>query len=134
MTTTALQVDTAFADAFRALIEQEADREMKVARERGYAAFAELGFPTPRLEDWKYTDVRSVGSKQWTVGGSASDLVDAHLLNQFSAERNGFTALNQALGAYRVVRIDSDTSVSEDRKSTRLNSSHIPLSRMPSSA
>ena len=30
-----------------------------------------------------------------------------------------------------VVQLSSD---SEDRKSTRLNSSHIPLSRMPSSA
>lgn len=113
MTTTALQVDTAFADAFRSLIEQEADPEMKVARERGYAGFVELGFPTPRLEDWKYTDVRSVAGKQWAVGSSASDLVDAHLLNQFSAERNGFTALNQAFGAYRVVRIDEDTSLTE---------------------
>ena len=28
----------------------------------------------------------------------------------------------------------ADSSVFEDRKSTRLNSSHIPLSRMPSSA
>ena len=28
----------------------------------------------------------------------------------------------------------SQTQVSSDRKSTRLNSSHIPLSRMPSSA
>ena len=30
--------------------------------------------------------------------------------------------------------IDLGRSLGEDRKSTRLNSSHIPLSRMPSSA
>ena len=30
--------------------------------------------------------------------------------------------------------IKTGTSIQEDRKSTRLNSSHIPLSRMPSSA
>jgi len=111
MSTTALQVDTAFADEFRSLIELEPDPEIKVARERGYKAFAELGLPTPRLEDWKYTDVRTVGGRQWAVGSSSSDLVDAHLLNQFSAERNGFTALNQAFGAYRVVRIDADESL-----------------------
>ena len=36
---------------------------------------------------------------------------------------------------YPVVQINvDDVQVKEDRKSTRLNSSHIPLSRMPSSA
>ena len=38
-----------------------------------------------------------------------------------------------ALGA-RIQGAGTDTLVIEDRKSTRLNSSHIPLSRMPSSA
>ncbi|HTH51782.1 MAG TPA: Fe-S cluster assembly protein SufD [Pyrinomonadaceae bacterium] len=106
-------METAFAEEFRVLLEREADPEMKVARERGYAAFKELGFPTPKLEDWKYTDVRKAVSENWRIAESSSDLIDAHLLNQFSAERNGFTALNQALGAYRVVRIDNDTSLSE---------------------
>ena len=36
---------------------------------------------------------------------------------------------------FRLIRdIDKDPDDLEDRKSTRLNSSHIPLSRMPSSA
>jgi len=30
--------------------------------------------------------------------------------------------------------LDDDDNVQEDRKSTRLNSSHVDLSRMPSSA
>ena len=34
----------------------------------------------------------------------------------------------------RVARLDQAQTVDIDRKSTRLNSSHIPLSRMPSSA
>ena len=44
------------------------------------------------------------------------------------------------LGVLDLVKItgsDKETTISamaEDRKSTRLNSSHIPLSRMPSSA
>jgi Fe-S cluster assembly protein SufD len=113
MTTTALQMETAFAEDFRSLIEREADPEMKVARERGYAAFKELGFPTPKLEDWKYTDVRKAAAEKWRVAESSSDIIDAHLLNQFTVERNGFTALNQALGAYRIVRIDNDASVAE---------------------
>ena len=40
--------------------------------------------------------------------------------------------------AYDVIevlnRMNEDHTVETDRKSTRLNSSHIPLSRMPSSA
>ena len=42
-------------------------------------------------------------------------------------------AFYQALGVERTV-IDTRSGDDEDRKSTRLNSSHIPLSRMPSSA
>ena len=113
MTTTALKVETAFGEAFRELLASEQDAGLKIARERGYDAFVDIGFPTPRLEDWKYTDVRSLVGKQWSVASGASDLIDAHLMNQFSVERNGFTALNQALGAYRVVRIAKDTSVAE---------------------
>src|SRR4051812_23974552 len=105
--------ETVFSAAFRDLLERETDSEIKVARERGYAAFAELGFPTPRLEDWKYTDVRSLAGREWSVLESSSEFVDAHLLNFFRAERNGFTALNQAFGSYRVVRIAKDTSVAE---------------------
>ena len=35
---------------------------------------------------------------------------------------------------YPVIQINVDDEQVKDRKSTRLNSSHIPLSRMPSSA
>ena len=37
-------------------------------------------------------------------------------------------------GPIIVVKIDDTPDAHPDRKSTRLNSSHIPLSRMPSSA
>jgi Fe-S cluster assembly protein SufD len=113
MTTTALKVETVFTEAFRELIARETDPALKVGRERAYDAFADLGFPTPRLEDWKYTDVRAVGSRHWAVGSGMSQAVDAHLLNQFNVERNGFTALNQAFGEYHVVRVPKDTSLNE---------------------
>ena len=42
---------------------------------------------------------------------------------------------SDGLAAQRVMGQDVDVEItSVDRKSTRLNSSHIPLSRMPSSA
>ena len=42
------------------------------------------------------------------------------------------TILNKATGSVTLFAFDKGQSL--DRKSTRLNSSHIPLSRMPSSA
>ena len=39
-----------------------------------------------------------------------------------------------ALGDTLISELRAHPEVAEDRKSTRLNSSHIPLSRMPSSA
>ena len=48
-------------------------------------------------------------------------------------EINSVYTLKLMSGEELVVKVvDSDTDT--DRKSTRLNSSHIPLSRMPSSA
>ena len=52
---------------------------------------------------------------------------NAHLLH---LQTDSF-AKHKALGEYYEEIIDL---VDRDRKSTRLNSSHIPLSRMPSSA
>ena len=42
--------------------------------------------------------------------------------------------LNELIGQKRVLLVSCDKNNPPDRKSTRLNSSHIPLSRMPSSA
>ena len=45
-----------------------------------------------------------------------------------------FTIVISGCTQTQIKNIGNDTSVHQDRKSTRLNSSHIPLSRMPSSA
>ena len=116
MTSTGLKVETVFADAFREMIARENDPVLKIARERAYDAFADLGFPTPRLEDWKYTDVRPISGREWRIESRGSGSVDAHRLNQFDVERNGFTALNQAFGEYRLVRVPKDTSPDEPIK------------------
>ena len=113
MTTTALKVETVFADAFRELLARESDPTLKIARERAFDAFVDLGFPHPKLEDWKYTDVRPISSREWRMESGERDTVDAHLLNQFNVERNGFTALNQAFGEYHVLRIPKDMSLAE---------------------
>src|SRR4051794_2529286 len=116
MSTTALKLETIFADAFRELISRESDPALRVAREHGYDAFADIGFPTQRHEDWKYTDVRPISSRQWAVASSGANTIDAHLLNQFNVERNGFTALNQAFGEYHLIRVPKDMSLEQPIK------------------
>jgi Fe-S cluster assembly protein SufD len=111
--TTATASETVYTEAFKKLIAGEADASRKIARERAFEAFGEIGFPHPRLEDWKYTDARPITSRNWRIENGQSAGVDAHLLNQFSVERNGFTALNQAFGEYHVVRVAKDTSLDE---------------------
>ena len=54
----------------------------------------------------------------------------AHALGEVAGGMLGGD-LDLAPGA---VGIEEDEQIDRDRKSTRLNSSHIPLSRMPSSA
>ena len=46
----------------------------------------------------------------------------------------GFDHQSQANEAWRAFRSEREASTREDRKSTRLNSSHSSVSRMPSSA
>jgi Fe-S cluster assembly protein SufD len=112
MTTTAAP-ETVYTEQFKKLLTGEMDPAMKVARERAFAEFARLGFPTQKHEDWKYTDVSRVASEEWQVVSQTSGSTDSHLLNQFNVERNGFTALNQAFGEYTIVRVAKDTSLDE---------------------
>lgn len=108
--------ETQFAEAFKTLIEEESDQTLRALRERAYEHFAAKGFPTPKHEDWKYTNAAVVGSSQWTVEseGRESELgSDVVTLEKFNFERNGFTALNVALSDFSVVRIAKDTSIAE---------------------
>ena len=112
---TELAKETNFGAAFREIVSEETDAELRSLRERAYEAFANQGFPTPRNEDWKYTNVSSVVSGKWIVDSrpvSASD-VPLDLLGKFNFDRNGFAALNLAFADVRVVRIPKDTSTAE---------------------
>jgi Fe-S cluster assembly protein SufD len=76
---------------------------VKQLRRTGLARFAEVGLPTPALEDWRFTDVSALGRTRYTRaapahnGVSADDVADqlipgaAHLvfINGHSAPRLG---------------------------------------------
>ena len=110
--------ETRFAEEFRKMIGQVADPDVRTLRERGFEYFAANGFPTPRLEDWKYTNVAEIAKREWTVGQYGFALAELDedaraVAERFRFDRNGFTALNMAFAEFAVVRIPKDTVIEE---------------------
>jgi Fe-S cluster assembly protein SufD len=52
---------------------------LKITREDAFRFFTEIGYPTPRNEEWKYTNVAPLAKEDFQIGGSgnftASDIV-----------------------------------------------------------
>jgi Fe-S cluster assembly protein SufD len=112
---TELAKETNFGAAFRELVAKNGNVELRALRGRAYESFLRDGFPTPRHEDWKYTNVAAVAGAQWSVdtGSDATTVVPVELLSKFNFERNGFAALNLAFADVKVLRIGKDMSVEE---------------------
>ncbi len=109
-------METQFTEQFKKFIAKETDPTIRALRERAFAAFTTTGFPTPKHEDWKYTNVSPVVSDKWVVDSSVGNLFsdeDADLLGKFGFDRNGFAALNLAFADITVIRIAGDTSIAE---------------------
>ncbi len=81
---------------------------LKVQREQAIKNFSENGFPSPREEEWRYTNVRPIERKQFTSVADITSTVDEALLRghrlesadslvfidgQFSAERSDLPQL-----------------------------------------
>ena len=63
------------------------------------------------------------------------ELLDSHgLIDEKAVRDYQIRKKFKQLRASKISAGDAIDTIREDRKSTRLNSSHIPLSRMPSSA
>ncbi|HMQ04687.1 MAG TPA: Fe-S cluster assembly protein SufD [Pyrinomonadaceae bacterium] len=110
--------ETRFKDEFKKLIAEENDKAVRVLRERAFEYFAGSGFPSPKSEDWKYTNVTEIGKREWGAGryGFALPELDADaraVAERFKFDRNGFTALNLAFAEFAVVRIPKDTIIEE---------------------
>jgi Fe-S cluster assembly protein SufD len=115
--TTEVAKETNFGSAFRELIAgREESQILRKLRIEAFDVFSDKGFPTPREEDWKYTNVSSAVSYKWLVGSAVKQTnVDAEtgILNKFQLERNGFTALNLAFAEFAVIRIPKETVVTQ---------------------
>ena len=60
-------MDTQFTELFKIFLKGEADLTLKQFRENAFAIFADTGFPTPKKEDWKYTNVAPVAKEDLSI-------------------------------------------------------------------
>ncbi len=112
MTATTAAIQTDFAEQFREFIKGEKNAELRLLREQAFVYFQANGFPTPKLEDWKYTNVASVNSDKWIVDSETTTIADPSwpkLVRGYRFDRNGFAALNMAFGSFRVIRIAEES-------------------------
>ena len=79
-------------------------------REEGFARFAQVGFPTTHVEEWRFTNVAPIARVGWAAGprrsfGDGMDVAESHVGKYVSLE-NPFVALNTAfLDGVKVVQV-----------------------------
>jgi len=86
-----------------------AETWLKELRERAFARFAELGFPTTHDEEWRFTNVAPIARSSFPVTGADRLLAypdpvqeltpqetETHLARYAGFDQNAFTALNTA--------------------------------------
>src|SRR5881227_2290947 len=110
--------ETQFTEQFKTFLESS-DDGLRPIREKAFRYFEANGFPTPRDENWKYTNIAPIVKENWTVTPVSLLPLPAvgedisGLFERFSFEHNGFTALNAAFARPVIYRIPRDTSVTE---------------------
>ncbi|HEY0457564.1 MAG TPA: Fe-S cluster assembly protein SufD [Pyrinomonadaceae bacterium] len=104
-----------YSQAFSEFAAREKNAPLKDWREKAFRYFSENGFPTPRDEEWKYTNAALLPIADFKLQITNSEIEEraAGFLKQFNFERNGFTALNLAFANVVLVTIPKETSVSE---------------------
>ncbi len=103
--------ETIYTKDFQVILEQTKDVWLKDLREKAFDFFTENGFPTPKDEEWKYTNVSQISNFKFQISNFKSET--SELLKQFNFERNGFTALNLAFANIVLVVIPKETSIAE---------------------
>ena len=89
---------------------------------------------TALVTGYTYT-ILTVGTTNWTLVGAASNTVGVTFVASGVGTGNGTATWNSNIIPFTQAGLDEvDKFIRIDRKSTRLNSSHVSESRMPSSA
>lgn len=67
------------ADALSAAVQGLPDNALSASRQAGLKRFLDRGFPTTRIEDWKYTDLSHVADigRRWLEQGAASPALES---------------------------------------------------------
>ena len=103
--------ETIYTKDFQSVLAQTKDAWLKDLREKAFGYFIENGFPTPKNEEWKYTNVAEIQNSKFKIQNSKTEIENAELLKEFNFERNGFTALHLAFADVVLVRIPKETSL-----------------------
>ncbi len=104
--------ETIYRQDFQASLENSKQPEwLKNLRSQAFAYFTENGFPTPKNEEWKYTNVAEISNSKFQISNSKKESETSELLKQFDFQRNGFTALHLAFADVVLVTIPKETSV-----------------------
>ncbi len=103
--------ETIYTKDFQAVLEQTKEAWLKDLREKAFAYFTENGFPTPKDEEWKYTNVSQISNFKFQISNSNTESQTSDFLKDFDYKRNGFTALNLAFADVVLVTIPKETSV-----------------------
>ena len=106
--------ETIYKQDFQTSLENSNQPEwLKDLREKAFEYFTENGFPTPKDEEWKYTNVASlpISNFKFQISNLGDETGSIGLLKEFNYERNGFAALNMAFANIVVVTIPKETSV-----------------------
>ena len=127
--------------ATRAAVEEGIVAGGGVALVRAKQAISNLRGSNPDQDAGIRIILRAMEEPLRTIVSNAGDSPDVVLNKVIDGKDNfGFNASNGgygdmvAMGVIDPTKVTKTALVNADRKSTRLNSSHIPLSRMPSSA
>jgi len=107
-----LEKETIYTKAFQSVLEEIKDVKLRELRQKAFDYFTENGFPTPKNEDWKYTNINPLINSefQFAAGKAWEYEIDYDLLEKFNFQRNGFTALHLALCNMLFVKIPKDTN------------------------
>lgn len=103
--------ETIYTKDFQTVLEQTEDETLRNLRAQAFEYFAENGFPTPKNEDWKYTNVSQISNSEFRIPNSKSATGNTELLQEFDFARNGFTALNLAFANIVFVTIPKETAI-----------------------
>ena len=113
MSSTTAVTETVFIKQFAEFRSTFGDDALAKLRTEAFGYFEATGFPTQKVEDWKYTNVAPISNVKFEISNLEHASEWADILQTFNFRRNGFTALNLAFADIKIVRIPKETSVAE---------------------